>query len=440
MHLSCDWYADHHRKWQNRWRQRGLLAIVCIFVLLLSACHIVMLPSAQTTASVTEPPRQSTTQPLNTKSPQQTTSPSKVPITETTSSTSTIVPQFSAHDLAAIMIPSFEKRYLLVQLDEKRLSMICTLYQAAMSFQPSVDLQETVTVGELFDLMLLLNYTCPELMQISGDYYYECDNAGCCNQVTFTYLMQPDAYAEAMQRVEVQFDEWKQQLNGRTDLEKERFIYEWIIQSVVYDETATYAGSSYGVMVDQKARCEGYAKTFMWAMWELDIPCISITGEMINPGNSIYTRHVWNVVQIDGIWAYVDTTFDDFSESYPISYSYWNVDENSVKDTRVIDPIYRELNVPSCTSMENNFHEQAGVYYRGDMDAREVIADAIEHADAEGSSRVYLKVETAELFQKINDSMSTILNEWLQERGIPWKYTWYSYRDGRAFVIDFSFQ
>lgn len=433
-----DRQVRHRRNRQRRWCECGLLAIVCASMLLLSACRVVTLPSSQTTTAVTEPPRTSAIQPLTGWPSQQTTAPEETSSPDTTAWTAAIQPQLSVHDMAARIIPSFEKRYLLVHLDEDRLATFCTLYQAAMAFEPTAELSEPVTVGELFDLMLLLNYTCPELMQISGEYRYSYDDTGRCTDVTFTYLMNSDEYDDAVRQVEAQFDEWKHRLAGQSDLEKERFVYEWIIQTAVYQETATHAGSSYGVIVDRKARCEGYAKTFMWAMWELDIPCISITGESTDPGNSIYSRHVWNVVQVNGIWSYVDTTFDDFSEAYPISYSFLNVDENSIEATRTIDPVYLELNLPSCTSMENSFHEQAGVYYRGDANPMEVIADAIEHADAEGSNRVYLKVETAELFQSISDSLGDMLTQWLTERGLPWSYTWYSYSDGRAFVIDFS--
>lgn len=426
------------RTMHRRWRERGLLAIICASMLLLSACRVVALPKQQTTTSTIEPPRTSAILPQTDCPSQQTSAPEETSAPDTTSWTAAIQPLPAVHELAARIIPSFEKRYLLVHLDEERLTTFCALYQAAMAFEPTTKLPEPVTVGELFDLMLLLNYTCPELMQISGEYYYSYDDTGRCTDVTFTYLMNADEYDDALQQVEAQFDEWKHQLAGRSDLEKERFVYEWIIQAAAYQDTATYAGSCYGVIVDRKARCEGYAKAFMWAMWELDIPCISITGESTDPGNSIYSRHVWNLVQVNGIWAYVDTTFDDFNEFYPISYSFLNVDENSIADSRSIDPVYLELNLSPCTSMENSFHEQAGVYYRGDANPIEVIGDAIEHADAEGSNRVYLKVETAELFQTIRDSLSDLLTQWLTERGVPWSYTWYSYPDGRAFVIDFT--
>ena len=431
----------------KKWIQRTALLMACAAMLFLSACKLTTVKgtgTSRTTATedVSKQPAESTT--AETKNPaskpaaQETTVPSAA---TTTPATTTEAPLHPVYDRAQALIPSLEKRFFLTQLEEMRLSVFCDLYEAAMAFEPSAKFETPMDPDELSNMMLLLNYTCPELMQISGEYSYSTDSEGMCTELYFTYIMQPDAYQNACNAVEAQLTEWQVQLAGQTDFEKERFVYEYIINNTQYDERAEYAGSCYGVFVTHVARCEGYAKSFMWAMWALDIPCMSVTGDAANGDAFYYPRHCWNIVQLDGVYAYVDATYDDIEqggEQFPVPYAFFNVDENAIAASRETESIYLELGKPYCDSMALSFHEQRGVYYRNDGTAPyDILADAMSKAQTQGGERAYLKTETDEQFYAISDSLDELLTCWLEENyGNPYQYHWYSYQDGRSFVID----
>lgn len=104
--------------------------------------------------------------------------------------------------------------------------------------------------------------------------------------------------------------------NSMTNLEKVRAIYEWLIMNVQYDnyafDLATNSNPALsvdelkthdswfveGVLNNQKAVCEGIAKTLLLMARIENIPTIFVTGN----------GHAWNKVYIDGVWYGIDAT------------------------------------------------------------------------------------------------------------------------------------
>lgn len=88
--------------------------------------------------------------------------------------------------------------------------------------------------------------------------------------------------------------------------------------SVSYDG---YVNTSYGALVNKKALCGGYSRAFKAVMDRLDIPCVLIQGtacsgrSLTDPDDnkvydSGYEAHMWNAVEVDGMWYGVDTTWN----------------------------------------------------------------------------------------------------------------------------------
>ena len=93
--------------------------------------------------------------------------------------------------------------------------------------------------------------------------------------------------------------------------EKMLYIHDYIVDNTTY-ETQKIANTAniYGCIVNKQAICEGYARTFKYYMDKLDIPCILISGEVVNEkGKS--EGHAWNYVYINNNWYAIDTTWDD---------------------------------------------------------------------------------------------------------------------------------
>lgn len=95
------------------------------------------------------------------------------------------------------------------------------------------------------------------------------------------------------------------------------FYYDYGYSQDVIGDTPWSAFSALEGNSNQTAPvCEGYSRAFKVLCDELDIPCILMSGNVIdNNGNT--GGHMWNYVQMeDGKWYAVDVTWDDPSTQY----------------------------------------------------------------------------------------------------------------------------
>jgi len=130
-----------------------------------------------------------------------------------------------------------------------------------------------------------------------------------------------------------------------TDYEKELAIHDWIIDWGRYDiEVMSNSPDAapdpdndnpYGLMINKKAICKGFATTFQLFMDMIGIECITIDGTSV-PGDN---AHAWNMVQIGGEWYCVDVTWDNPSDSinanrsHAIKHKYFNVTSDFMWET-----------------------------------------------------------------------------------------------------------
>ncbi len=118
---------------------------------------------------------------------------------------------------------------------------------------------------------------------------------------TFEYLLSP----QQMAWVDTQADEILAalQVETATDYMKVKKIYQYMGTNFTYDQTLTkftdYEGLTTGSMV-----CQGYALLTYKLMWKAGIPCRIVVGMSRNE------PHGWNIVQLDGKWYNLDTTWD----------------------------------------------------------------------------------------------------------------------------------
>jgi len=97
------------------------------------------------------------------------------------------------------------------------------------------------------------------------------------------------------------------QLEQEEDVSKIKLLYEYICTHYTYDETLTKF-SAYDGLTTGKMVCQGYALLTYKVMWKAGIPCRIVTGV------SQRENHAWNIVQLDGVWYNIDTTWDAVDE------------------------------------------------------------------------------------------------------------------------------
>lgn len=113
---------------------------------------------------------------------------------------------------------------------------------------------------------------------------------------------------------------------GMNDHQKEKAIHDWIVTRLAYD-TRLVSYSAYDGIVNGKTVCQGYALLTYEMMRQAGIPV------KIVEGTSRGIAHTWNLVQLDGKWYHVDTTWDD-----PVPdvagrtvYNYYNLTDSQLR-------------------------------------------------------------------------------------------------------------
>ena len=102
-------------------------------------------------------------------------------------------------------------------------------------------------------------------------------------------------------------------IKKRSRYKRVKLIHDWIVKNVEYDKSQRLH-SAYAGLRQKKTVCQGYAMLTYKMLTEAGIKCRIISGKADN-GSEIES-HAWNLVNLNGKWYYLDTTWDDGTNSY----------------------------------------------------------------------------------------------------------------------------
>ena len=172
------------------------------------------------------------------------------------------------------------------------------------SFVPTVEL----TVNEVVNVINAVYHDHPELFWMESGYTYKYTEDNICVHVTLNFNETAGHIEEAKAQFESRANEI---IAGASiladDYEKEKYVYQALIDCVEYDETAELHQSPYSALVYGKSVCAGYARAFQYIMLELGVPTYYCTGET--------QGHAWNIIKLDGGYYNVDVSRADTKSS-----------------------------------------------------------------------------------------------------------------------------
>lgn len=131
-----------------------------------------------------------------------------------------------------------------------------------------------------------------------------------------TYLLDGFTSKEQIDQCESQVIAVKNQIlnqiAGKNDIEKMRYIHDYLVDTIEYDQTFGEKNiyNIYGALVSKTCVCEGYAKALQYLLNETELENIIITGTATNSDGKT-ENHAWNYVNINEKWYAIDTTWDD---------------------------------------------------------------------------------------------------------------------------------
>ena len=175
-----------------------------------------------------------------------------------------------------------------------------------------------------------------------------------------------------------------------SDYEATLHIYENIIKLVDYDtiglerqkrttvtaEVPDDLRSIYGVFVNKKAVCAGYAKAMQYLLNLCGIECTYVTSD----------THAWNLIKLEGDYYHMDVTWGDGSDTKKdkaqtdtINYDCFCITTAELARLESHTP-ESSFPLPECTATKCNYHRRHGLYFETyDFDrVRSIVCESVK--------------------------------------------------------------
>ena len=130
-----------------------------------------------------------------------------------------------------------------------------------------------------------------------------------------------------------------------TDLEKLIVVHDYVINSVKYDYTFKNR-SPYSAIKEKKSVCSGFALLAGKLLEIAKVKQFYVTGDSSDPTTHKSGKHIWNKINLNGLWYNIDFTWDSCcKESNP--YIYFCVTDSQISSSH--KPNKQQAEIPKST-------------------------------------------------------------------------------------------
>ena len=176
--------------------------------------------------------------------------------------------------------------------------------------------------------------------------------------ITYTYEFPREEGLQHKAFVENATRDLLNQLSGKSEYEKVKGVYEYLIDNTIYD--LAYKGKTiYELFYHGRAVCEGYARATQYLLDNLGMEVIYVVGDAGKPGRT--ESHAWNIVKVEGEYYQLDTTWGDpVSEDGTQSknFNYFLVTDEEMSR----DHFQERYDLPYCSATDCNYYHREGNY------------------------------------------------------------------------------
>ena len=271
--------------------------------------------------------------------------------------------------------PKSLKNYAYECLSESEKLVYDDLFRAINAHEPEItSFSSKVTDEQIKKIIEYVQIDHPELFwfQHGAAYFFDA-NTRLVNKVNMRYCMTLEETNERQAEIDKALPSFLNSINEHmSDYEVALKVYENIIELVDYDtvglkrqedsensaDVPDDLRSIYGVFVNKKAVCAGYAKATQYLMNLLGIECTYITSD----------THAWNLIKLEGDYYHLDTTWGDGSnteqthiQSERIDYDCFCITTEEVEKLGS-HKATGTLPLPKCTATKCNYHIRNGLY------------------------------------------------------------------------------
>lgn len=260
-----------------------------------------------------------------------------------------------------VMSDNLEKnlRFYRSRLSETDKLMYDQIAQSILLHQPSLDHIQNYSLDRLFDLYALVLQDYPEFFwirrHINGVTHTGQDNYCTLN---YDYVYTKEEAVELVDRVDHETTSLLQSLSDKSEYDKVKSVYEYLITQTTYDNNYFDDQSMLSVLLEHRGVCAGYSRSMQYLLNQLGIQALFVEGVATNT-DGVTADHSWNIVRIEDEYYHVDATWGDpvpkNGESEVCVHDYLNVTTEEIMRTRSASP---DFYIPFCDSVRFNYFVQ----------------------------------------------------------------------------------
>ncbi len=295
---------------------------------------------------------------------------------------------------------SFTLPYYYYQMSDEAQDFYLYLRKAIKECRTKIKLNYDFEIEEFGMIVELLIYHDPMTFNLEDmDILNETETS-----VTFgfeykydkeTYDKMVKAYDKATNKILSKFTDEMSTYN------KIKTIHDEIINNAVYDLKAADNDNIYGTLVDNKAKCDGYARTFTYVCGKAGIRTVTVIGNDLT-SNSKENGHMWNKVYYNKKWYNVDVTWDDPVSDMKenLQYDYFMVSDKALENTHEEDNL--SFKVPKASDDTRGYYVVNKKYAETNQDAEKLIKSGLKSAVQSGKTSFSVQFASKDIMDHVN--------------------------------------
>lgn len=230
-----------------------------------------------------------------------------------------------------------------------------------------------LTEQQLFHVMEMVIADHPELFWFTGGYGYSVQG-GIIHTVAFRYQLNgASATRDEILVANTEFQAAIQQIlkqmkleAGSDDYSKAVWLHDQLAQIITYEFGPNHQ-TAYGAVVDGKAVCAGYARSYQYLLQCAGIQAWTVKGTSVNPSTGYLENHAWNLLWLNGKCVYVDLTWND--QDPELFHLYFGNTLSEISVGHFVEEAYYQPKLPECKCTNAGYFD----VYRPDCDVSETI-------------------------------------------------------------------
>lgn len=322
--------------------------------------------------------------------------------------------------------------YYFTNLNEEERTLYAKIMNGFLEMDTDIKIRTDQEVLGKLIRMILADH--PEIFWTEGSYQFL--NYGPYIVLRPDYNCDASVKQQREQEIEAEVVRALEQVQaGTSQYEYVKNTFTYLIDTIDYVADAPDNQNIYSALVNKRTVCAGYAKATQYLLQRMGMTALYVTGNVVDRGD-----HAWNIVQCDGEYYQVDTTFGDpnfmdynaeqmetLPDEFMHDYYYLCCNDEMMYRDRTVDA---ELPVPVCSSSTYNYYELNDAYFESySSDVIDNLTDSIINGKRYWFCRFSNQEAYQQMFLEIQNGLYSRLVIENSGGAISSIQTYFSYRD-----------